>query len=351
MLDVDARRCLIDLLATFAGAEDELFEDLRFEDAQFLHPFSKLVVFIIVYHSSYLAKKGNETQSEIYFSHIFMQSLYHKSLKVIVLVSVALIVATTAAFLYSRHRKAKGNELVLYGNVDIRQVDLGFRVFGRVNELFCDEGDEMEAGQLMATLDPVPYEENVAQLRAKVASIQVAYANAKVKAERRQDIASESVTVEDYEDSVTDLEVLASNLAEAEAELASSLTSLEDATLYAPSRGIILSRIREPGSVLNPGEPVFTLSLEDPLWIRAYASERELGNITPGMAADIYTDTASLPVFEGHVGFISPVAEFTPKNVETVDLRTDLVYRLRIIVDHPTTRLHQGMPVTVKLKP
>lgn len=242
------------------------------------------------------------------------------------------------------------DELVLYGNVDIRQVDLGFRVFGRVKALYCDEGDELTPGQLMAELDAVPYEESVAKAEAEVAAIAIAIKNAENKAKRREKVVEGSVTVENYQDSVTELEVLRANLAQATAVLESQLTSLSDTQLFCPNKGIVLSRIREPGSVLNAGAPVFTLTLEDILWIRAYVSEKDLGDVYPGMKADIYTDTASLPVYTGQVGFISPVAEFTPKSVETVDLRTDLVYRLRIVVDHPTTRLHQGMPVTVRLR-
>lgn len=279
-----------------------------------------------------------------------MQNIYHKSFKIIALGLIVVGAAVGSAIYYTKVREEKKKARVLYGNVDIRQVDLGFRVFGRVKELYCDEGDEMQEGQLMAILDPLPYEESVRQYQAKVTGIELSLRNAAAKASRREEIASESVTVEDFEDAMTNQEVLEANLMEAEALLESALTSLEDTHLYSPHKGIILTRIREPGSVLNPGEPIFTLSLEDPLWIRAYASEVELGDIYPGMAADIYTDTESLPVFTGHVGFISPVAEFTPKNVETVDLRTDLVYRLRIVIDHPTTRLHQGMPVTVKLR-
>lgn len=275
----------------------------------------------------------------------------NKLFRIIILCLILFIIA--GAVLYSLEKKrARENrkELILYGNVDIRQADLGFRVFGRVKELFCDEGDQLEPGQLMAILDPVPYEENVAEMKAKVAALEISLQNASVKAARRQDIVEGSVTVEDYQDAVTNLEVITANLAQARAQLASSLTSLEDTHLYCPTKGVILTRIREPGTVLNAGEPVFTLSMQEPLWIRAYVSERDLGLVAPGMKALVETDTSDLPVYEGQVGFISPVAEFTPKNVETVDLRTDLVYRLRIVVQHPSQKLHQGMPVTVKLQ-
>ena len=67
------------------------------------------------------------------------------------------------------------------------------------------------------------------------------------------------------------------------------------------------------------------------------------------MKAEIHTDTKDNPVYKGHIGFISPIAEFTPKNVETPDLRTNLVYQVRIYIDNPDKGLRQGIPVTVKL--
>ena len=117
---------------------------------------------------------------------------------------------------------------------------------------------------------------------------------------------------------------------------------------YAPNDGIILT-IREPGSVVREADAVYTLSLISPIWIRAFIAEPDLGIVFPGMEAEIYTDTKKGTPYKGHVGFISPVAEFTPKTVETTQLRTDLVYRLRIIAENPDQGLRQGMPVTVKL--
>ena len=118
--------------------------------------------------------------------------------------------------------------------------------------------------------------------------------------------------------------------------------------------GIILTRIREPGTVVNPSDPVYTLSVISPVWIRAYVNEPELSMIYYGMPAEIYTDTQegadAGPIYTGQVGFISPVAEFTPKTVETTKLRTDLVYRIRVYADNPDQYLKQGMPVTVKVR-
>jgi HlyD family secretion protein len=128
-----------------------------------------------------------------------------------------------------------------------------------------------------------------------------------------------------------------------------SQRALADATLVAPAAGFILTRVREPGAIVASGEAIFTLAVSSPVWVRAYVDEPDLGRVRPNMAASVTTDSAPGKIYHGHVGFISPVAEFTPKTVETRELRTDLVYRLRVIVDNPDQGLRQGMPVTVTL--
>ena len=100
---------------------------------------------------------------------------------------------------------------------------------------------------------------------------------------------------------------------------------------------------------MSPSDIVYTVSLTGDVWVRAYVAEPDLGRIHPGMIVEVTTDTAPNKPYKGRIGFISPVAEFTPKSVETPDLRTDLVYRLRVIIDQPDTGLRQGMPVTIRL--
>ncbi len=136
-------------------------------------------------------------------------------------------------------------------------------------------------------------------------------------------------------------------LGQQDAMLVQSQRRLADAELVAPSDGIILTRARERGAIVQPGETVFTLTLARPVWVRTYVSERDLGLIHPDLAANVTTDSAPGRPYRGKVGFISPTAEFTPKTVETRELRTNLVYRLRVVIDQPDGGLRQGMPVTV----
>ena len=100
--------------------------------------------------------------------------------------------------------------------------------------------------------------------------------------------------------------------------------------------------------MLSVGAPVYTLSLTDTVYVRAYVSETHLGKLAPGATVYVTSDSSDRR-YQGQVGFISPRAEFTPKTVETPELRTDLVYRLRIVVAEADQALRQGMPVTVEV--
>jgi HlyD family secretion protein len=265
----------------------------------------------------------------------------------IVLVLVGAILAICIPFFLKK--TGSKNELVLYGNVDVRQVDLGFRVFGKVAEMAVEEGDLVQKGQYMGCLDKEPYLDQVHVAEAAVLATKRQLINAEEIFKRRKKVVGAgAVSEENYTDALSSRDVLQANLKQAEASLEVANTNLHDTELFAPETGTILARVREPGAVVLQSEPIYTLSILSPVWIRAFVSEPQLGLIYPGMEAEIYTD--SLGVYKGKIGFISPVAEFTPKTVETTSLRTDLVYRIRVYADNPDYGLRQGMPVTVKLK-
>lgn len=293
-------------------------------------------------------------------------------------------------------------QLTLYGNVDIRQAELGFRVSGRLAEMLVEEGDEVEAERVLARLDARPHEDAVRAAEAQVASLAATFAKLKagpraeeiaqaraLVAERAADLenarqaferarqlrpggsisqagfdqsqaaknmaaaraasAQEALQLLEEGTRAEDLAVARANLQAAQANLSAAKTSLQDTQLRAPARGVILSRVREPGAIVSPSDTVYVLSLIEPVFVRAYISEPNLGLIHPGMEVEVVTDTAPDRPYRGRIGFISPVAEFTPKSVETPELRTDLVYRLRVIVDGAAPGLRQGMPVTVRV--
>lgn len=271
-------------------------------------------------------------------------------LRLSVLLNV-IVIAVVIALVVIRNTK-KSHDLTLYGNVDVRLVDIGFRVAGKVNQLLVEEGDVVKAGQLLALLDQTPYNAQVEEAEANVNAIAVNLKNAEILYRRRQElIGIGGVSQEDLDNMRANFEQLTANLQQAEAALQVRKDNLAYTEAVAPVDGVILTRIREPGTVVNASEAVCTVSVTSPVWIRAFVEEPDLGKIYYGMPADIYTDTEGAPVYKGTIGFISPVAEFTPKTVQTTTLRTDLVYRLRVYAENPDWRLKQGMPVTVKLRP
>jgi HlyD family secretion protein len=148
---------------------------------------------------------------------------------------------------------------------------------------------------------------------------------------------------------VEDIEAARAQVDTARANVQSAQLNLSDCQLVAPTDGYIITRTLEPGAIVAAGTNAYSMCLYSPVWIRTYIDERDLGRIYPGMKALVYTDTNPNQPYEGQIGFISPIAEFTPKTVETRELRTDLVFRLRVIIQNPDRYLRQGMPVTVRL--
>jgi HlyD family secretion protein len=291
-------------------------------------------------------------------------------------------------------------EIVLQGNVDVRQVNLSFKVGGRIDSLAVDEGDSVYAGQIVAALDEVYFRddlrltrarrdnakanlerlvngsrpEEISQARAAVAEREATLKRAdqemtrgrRLFAERaigreefdrlqaavgesraRLKSAQEALRLAELGPRQEDVAAGRAQLREAEANVIESERRLADSRLLAPNEGSILTRAREKGAIVQAGETVFTLTLSTPVWVRTYVNEQDLGAVRPGMAVRVTTDATWGRAYVGRIGFVSPTAEFTPKTVETRELRTDLVYRLRVVVEDPDGGLRQGMPATV----
>jgi HlyD family secretion protein len=317
--------------------------------------------------------------------------------------AAAVLLAALAWYFWRQHTADDPNAaLSLSGNVDVHQVELAFRVSGRIADLRVQEGARVSAGEVLGQLDRVPFDtdvaaaqadvkqaqallektqrgyrvEEIAQARAAVAQREADLANAQVTLKREQDLLSAGlVTHQQIDDARSrveqsgaqlaaareqlalelrgsrpeDIEAQKASLAAAQARLEKAQTALADATLLAPSAGIISVRAREPGAIVQAGQTVYTLALNDPVWIRAYVPQPHLGRIKPGMAVHVSTDSMPGKAYEGTVGFISPEAEFTPKSVQTDQVRDDLVFRFRVILADPDNVFRQGMPVTVQV--
>lgn len=304
-------------------------------------------------------------------------------------------------------QRGKGHDgaLVLYGNVDIRQVALAFDGSGRVADMKVDEGDAVKAGQVLATLDTQTLELQAEQVQAQLAVQQQnllrlkngsrpeelaqarsGYAAAQADAERaRKDLArlqgiaantgNRGVSAQELDhvqaaaqvadaqaaqkrDALRmaeigprkeDIAAAAAQLKASEAQLALLRHQIAQGRLVAPSAAVVRSRLLEPGDMATPQKPVYALAITQPKWVRVYVSETDLGKVKPGQAARVNVDSAPDQPIAGKVGYISSVAEFTPKSVQTEELRTSLVYEVRVIVEDRGNALRLGQPATVVL--
>jgi HlyD family secretion protein len=244
----------------------------------------------------------------------------HSRLRFIIILVV--LIGLIGAISYGVYRWHKSdeqkNELVAHGNVDIRQVELGFRVSGRIAEMAFDEGDEVKAGDLLAKLDKLPFEHSLAQAEAEVAQMQAniterqaTFENAKVFAQRQKELVSSgSIARQEYDNASAQmkqaeaaLSAAGASLQAAQAAVKTAQTNLDDAEILAPNDGVIFTRAREPGAIVSSGASVYTLSLHHPVWVRAYIAEPDLGRVKPGMEVSVKTDTEGAPALKGQIGF------------------------------------------------
>lgn len=271
------------------------------------------------------------------------------SKKVIIIVILAVLAAFGLGLRAYLKVKEAAQPLTLYGNIDIRQVNMAFRVDGRLQQMRFEEGDPVKAGDILATIDIEPIENKLNQAKAQLEQAKAVLENAEIVYNRKISLCkTKDIATQECDDATAKRDEALANVSYAKAVLDEAQTAYDDATLRTPSNGIVLVRIYEPGSMINAGLPVYSISLNDKMWARAYIKETELGKVKIGSPMKIYTDSTD-KVYDGHIGFISPQAEFTPKNIETTSLRTDLVYRVRIIIDNPDDYLKQGMPVSIRM--
>jgi HlyD family secretion protein len=317
----------------------------------------------------------------------------------------AVVLAVAAAAWWWAHRNGRRDELRLYGNVDLRQVELPFNNTDRIAQVLAQEGDHVRRGQVLARLDTSRLQpqlaqaeaaaaaqaevvarlrsgsrpQEIAQGRANLQAAEAEAADAAARLRRLQALWSSSsgraLSRQDVDDArasadaararavsaqkALELQVLGprkEDVAQAEAQLRANQAQvallkqqLADAALVAPLDGVIRSRIAEPGEMSSPQKPAFSIAITDPKWVRAYVAEPDLGLVRPGEAATVTVDAFPGRSFQGWVGFISPVAEFTPKSVQTEELRSSLVYEVRVFVKDPGDGLRLGMPATVRL--
>jgi HlyD family secretion protein len=323
--------------------------------------------------------------------------------KLILLVLITLAAGFGAYRWWLSHSTETAEDhLTLYGNVDIREAQLAFTESDHIEDILVQEGDRVARGQVLArlhrTLLQATRDEAAAQVAAQeqalarleagsrpeeIAKARADLAAAKAQAQTKNDTyerqralltkkltspetvdvargAADTAAAQAKAAEATLALVLAGprreDIAQARAELEARRAALAlaeerlaDTVLTAPTEGIVRDRLLEPGDLATPQKPVFTLAMIDPVWVRTWLPEPELGRIAEGMKAEIRSDSYPEKVYPGWVGYVSPTAEFTPKNIESPELRTRLVYQLRVFACNPDGELRLGMPVTVTI--
>jgi HlyD family secretion protein len=323
------------------------------------------------------------------------------------LVGIAIVAAAAiAAGAWYWSRPAENDkDLVLYGNVDLRQVALAFPASERVARVLAEEGQKVQAGQVLAELDTRGLRlrlaeaeaqagaqqqvlarlkagtrpEELAQSRARTSAAQADAELARQQLDRilavQQDSNGRAVSQQDVDaararaksaqavlEQARQGQELAQHgprredIAQAQAQLDAANAAiallqyqLGEASLKAPVNAVVRARLMEAGDMAAPQRPVYTLAIADPKWVRTYVREADLGRIKPGGAASISIDSQPGKTLAGKVGYISSVAEFTPKTVQTEELRTSLVYEVRVLADDKADVLRMGMPATVRI--
>jgi HlyD family secretion protein len=310
-----------------------------------------------------------------------------------------LVIAVIAGGIFWYWDSTRVRPLVLYGNVDLREAQLAFNASERIQELRVEEGARVKKGDVLARLNTRTLElaiskckadiraqqalldkavtgsrpEEIAETQAAVREAQAQADNASKTYRRMESLfASGAVSQQTRDDAAAAYKAAAAALKNAEAtrdkavngsrvedieaqratldslkeQLKTYEYELSQATLIAPQDGVIRSRLLEVGDMASPSKPVYLLSIDTKKWIRCYVQETRLGELHEGKKAQVKIDSVD-KTLPGTVGFISGTAEFTPKNVQTEELRTALLYEVRVMVEDPDNVLRLGMPATV----
>ena len=319
--------------------------------------------------------------------------------KLVLITLVGLAVAACAP-------RAAKNVISATGTIEAIEVDVASKVSGQILNLAVDEGAKVRSGDLLATVDHATADIQLRQAQAGVdlaqaqlvllrngarkediqqaesaltqaeANLRVAQDDAKRMRElaktgsvtpKSRDDAEARLTVAEAQksaavDSLNKLRRLArpEEIQAAEARLAQAAAAADllrktiaDCTITAPAGGVVTRKAVEPGEIVSPGSTVVTLSELDNVYVMIYVTEKELGRVRLGDAADVSIDAFPGRAFPGRVTYISPEAEFTPKNIQTKEDRVKLVFGVKVEIENREGLLKPGLPAdaTVRVGP
>jgi HlyD family secretion protein len=315
-----------------------------------------------------------------------------------VVILVVLGVSGAVYWLYwKRDTSPQDNRIFVSGNIEATEVELSFRLSGQIKEFSPDEGDSVEANQVVARLDTDTLhalknraeasvaaakamldeletgtrEEEIAMAKAALKSAKSKLANARAEYERYLPLfQTKVISASQFDVKETAMEVARAevgrleeqlrelkigprterirqaraNLKVAKWELKKIELDLEHSSLYTPVAGVILTKSNEVGEVVLPGAGVATVAELDEVWLKGYVAENMLGRLKLGQRVEVISDTFPDKVYNGRLTFISSRAEFTPKNVQTREERIKQVYRVKVTIPNKHRELKIGMP-------
>jgi len=322
--------------------------------------------------------------------------------KRILIAAIVVVAAITVYLIINLRNHRDDGSMLLSGNVEITETNVGFKIPGRVIEIPVEEGSVVKAGDLLARLDGAELTSMVAQnraflqessarlseLRAGARTQEIGQAKANVIAQEaelkklKQDYeraevlykngaiskaqfdasksahdvrvamhrnAQESLSLVQEGARKEDIQIGEYRVEQARAMLAASETRSKDTIIYAPIAGVVLRKNVEVGETVSQGIPVFTIGdLKSP-WIKVYVKEDKIGLIKLGQKAQISVDSYKNKTYEGVVSYRSSEAEFTPKTVQTAEERVKLVFGVKIRIKNENDELKPGMPADVRI--
>ncbi|HUN66910.1 MAG TPA: HlyD family efflux transporter periplasmic adaptor subunit [Bacteroidota bacterium] len=275
-----------------------------------------------------------------------------------------------------------GRDITASGIIEGTDINIGVEVAGKVKTLLVDEGSRVRKGDTLVVIDDTDYQMQFRQAAANFGAADAAY-NLAVEGSRKEDIiqaeanyqnaetdfnrmkgllASQTATQKQYDDANTRFVLAQQTLDKlkrglrpeeirqakdrrdnAAAQLDYLKKKLHDCVILAPSGGIITLKAIEPGELVGVGMNVLRLTYLDRVKLMIYVREESVGKIRLGDKAKVAID-GQTKTFEGKVVYISPTAEFTPKNVQTQEERTKLVFGVRLEIANPDGLLKPGLP-------
>jgi HlyD family secretion protein len=268
--------------------------------------------------------------------------------------AIALIIVAfgiAAILLYRFNNTRDDDMLMLSGTVEVTEVNVGFKIPGRIQALFTDEGRSVKRSDKIAVLDSAEFESLVNQGKATVRNAEALLDKATKDQERSEALFRQGVISPEQMDAAkTAYDVALSHLALSRAALRTAEVRLQDASITAPLSGVVLRKNVEQGETVAAGVSVVTIGdLENP-WVRVYVKSDLLGFVKLGQKAEVTVDSFPKKRYEGTVTQIASEAEFTPKNVQTREERVKLVFGVKVSVKNENSELKPGMPADVVIR-